>query len=342
VSRNIGKETTVLSVSVNKQKYKTGETATATITLTDDDGTPLNNASVSYTIGNTSNSATTNSNGVATVTFTVSSVTSISCSYPTNSNYSASSDSASFSIVTPTVLSLTSSTPIIESGDSATVNLVLLDQDGDAISGESVSYTISHGGTTISSSSVTTDSNGEASLSYTGTGVGNVSVVVTYGLLQETYELEDCYFYSQSGSQTYSSTSYSIENLFDMNGISGDFEISATLQSTANKGVALGLNTANTNENKNLLRISVDGSADLAIVRMSNGNAVENYYTGAKYTANTDLPVKLTRINGVYTAYDGSLTHTYSSPPSNLRYVQLESWNTAKTVTYTDFKVKAL
>jgi hypothetical protein len=221
VNRTIAKETTILTLSLNKQKYKVGETATATMTLTDDDGTALNNATVSYTIGSTQSTTTTNNNGVATVNFTVqSSVTSISCAYSTTSNYSASSDSESFSIVIPTLLSLSSSTPIIESGTSATVTAVLVDQDGDGVVGETLSYQILCGGIVLDSGSDDTDANGELDIVYTGTGVGDVEVIVSKSSmsLQETYEILDTKWYAtDSDVMTWSTSSSGVNTNYNSN-----------------------------------------------------------------------------------------------------------------------------
>ena len=63
-----------------------------------------------------------------------------------------------------------------------------------------------HGNTVISSGTKTTNSSGQATISYTGTGVGDVDIVVSYGtLLQETYELLDAIFYDKAISSDYNS-----------------------------------------------------------------------------------------------------------------------------------------
>lgn len=103
------------------------------------------------------------------------------------------------------------------------------------------------------------------------------------------------------------------------------------------------MNNANTTENKNLFRIGYNGSNIADIYRQNNGYTAETYEDTSKtYTANTDTILKLRKVNGVYTAYIDDFTHQYNSAPSNPRYIQLESWSTAKTLTYTDFIVKKL
>ena len=89
-------------------------------------------------------------------------------------------------------LHLTADKPIIQSSETATVTATLLDT-GVPMTSKTLSYQIKHGSTTISSGTKTTNNQGQATISYTGTGIGKVNVIVSYGsLLQETYELKDC------------------------------------------------------------------------------------------------------------------------------------------------------
>ena len=88
-------------------------------------------------------------------------------------------------------LLITADKDIISSDESSTIT-ALLKKDGVAYGSQTLSYTIKHGSTTISSGSKTTNSNGQATIPYIGTGVGDVQVIVSYGtLLQETFVLED-------------------------------------------------------------------------------------------------------------------------------------------------------
>lgn len=80
-------------------------------------------------------------------------------------------------------------------GDVATVTASLDDNVGGVI-GETLSYELlDKADNVLDSGSDITDSNGEINFTYASTGVGDVRIIVTYGLLQETYELEDCQFY---------------------------------------------------------------------------------------------------------------------------------------------------
>ena len=91
-------------------------------------------------------------------------------------------------------LSVASTKDILSYADSesATVTGTLTD-NGVAVAGETLSYSVKKGSTVISSGSGTTNSNGEVSITYASTGIGDVTIEFDYGvLLQETYELEDC------------------------------------------------------------------------------------------------------------------------------------------------------
>lgn len=95
-------------------------------------------------------------------------------------------------------LSLSGDKSIIQKNESVVVT-ALLTMDGSVCSGKSLSYSVKHGSSVIDSGTITTGSDGTASISYTGTGVGNVSVEVTYStLLQETYEVKDGLFIDTS------------------------------------------------------------------------------------------------------------------------------------------------
>ena len=83
-------------------------------------------------------------------------------------------------------LNVTGDKDIIQSGETATVT-VTLTKNGVAISGETLSYTIKNRIGTMTRT-ITTGNDGTATISYTGSGVGEVNITVEHGtLLQETY-----------------------------------------------------------------------------------------------------------------------------------------------------------
>ena len=87
---------------------------------------------------------------------------------------------------------LTADKDIIQSSETSTITATLKN-DGVPQTSKTLNYTIKHGATTITSGTKTTNNQGQATIQYTGTGIGDVDVIVSYGsLLQETYEIYDC------------------------------------------------------------------------------------------------------------------------------------------------------
>ena len=128
--------------------------------------------------------------------------------YDGDSTHSGSeSSTVSVTVTEPTPvhnysLSVTG-TAIIQTGDTDNITATLKD-NGVVVSGETLNYQIKHGSTVIDSGTDTTDSNGQITITYTGTGIGDVDVIVRYGsLLQETYALEDCWKYGIQSTDTW-------------------------------------------------------------------------------------------------------------------------------------------
>lgn len=108
-------------------------------------------------------------------------------------------------------LSVASTKDILSYADSesATITATLTD-NGSAVSGETLTYAIKHGSTTIDSGSATTNSSGQISFTYTSTGIGDITVEVSYGiLLQETFVIEDCVRYDSASTDKTTDYSYS-------------------------------------------------------------------------------------------------------------------------------------
>ena len=99
-------------------------------------------------------------------------------------------------------LTLTSDKPIIQNNETSTITATLT-HETTPLTSKTLSYQIKHGSTIIDSGTDTTDPNGEITISYTGTGVGKVDVIVSYGsLLSETYDVLDAIFYDDGVSGT--------------------------------------------------------------------------------------------------------------------------------------------
>lgn len=176
----------VLTLTASPTTITVGQSSTITATLTYN-GNVVQGENVTFKIGSTTvSTGTTDANGKATYTYQSTVVGTIYITASSN-NVRGVVDIA----IKNYQLTLTTNKSIIGKTDTATITALLTD-NGSSVSNETLSYVIKHGSTTISSGSKNTDSNGKATISYTGTGVGDVQVIVSYGsLLQETYKIID-------------------------------------------------------------------------------------------------------------------------------------------------------
>lgn len=180
-------------------------------------------------------------------------------------------------------------TSIIESGDSDTITATLLD-NGVAVAGETLSYQIKHGSTVLDSGTDTTDANGEIEITYTGTGVGDIDVIVSFGMvLQETYEIEDCYKYDTTAHNTNATLNYSLPS---------EFELQFTIYSVST-----------VSGNTCYLRFNNSNTIFIGKATSSNRKVYFNdgsdHYLGSTIPESTDYTLTLTYEDGVATLTDG-------------------------------------
>ena len=186
--------TYVVTITSDKQTALVGDNVTISGTLTRD-GVGYGGQSVRiFDDGVLLDTVTTDNNG--DYTKTISNLT------LGTHRYSSQFDAVESNIVVVEVnnhlydIDITADNPIIESGDTATITATLTDNTVPVV-GETLSYTVSHDSTTIDSGTLTTGSNGSASFSYNGTGVGDVTIEIDYGtLLQKTFVIQDYWYYS--------------------------------------------------------------------------------------------------------------------------------------------------
>lgn len=152
--------------------------------------------------------AVTDSNGAYSFQYTTTydGTLSIVAYFDGTTYYDACHSNSVSVVVNPIVqLSVTADKPVLSAYDSETATITAtLTQSGSGYEGETLTYQIKQGSTVIDSGSDTTDANGEISFNYAATGIGNVDVIVTYGiLLEEIYELEDCiYFHTMTSADS--------------------------------------------------------------------------------------------------------------------------------------------
>lgn len=203
VNRVVGKETTVLTVTNPSDNYMTYDSNISfTGRLTDDEGNPLSGKTISINDTYVTHTVTTQSDGSFSTSKAYGSGTwNFTISFGGDSNYTSSSVNRGIIIREHDYdISISANKSILSYSDedSCTVTCLLTDNHV-AIGGETLSYVIKHGATVLDSGSDTTDANGEISFTYSATGVGDVTVEVDYGiLLQETYEVQDCFYWNDN------------------------------------------------------------------------------------------------------------------------------------------------
>ena len=196
-------------------------------------------------------------------------------------------------------ITLTADKPIIQSSETSTITAKLI-HDGRVASGETLTYQIKHGSTVIDSGSDVTDSNGEVEIQYTGTSVGQVDVVVSYGmLLQETFVIRDCTFID-----------YAIDGQKNSNWNKG----SALSVSTGNDGTTFTSSSSTANSGRYIETTGLTGDFIIewkmkasygircGVSNATNDMAHSTYFmTNSEYTEFRDWKIEC--INGVITAY---------------------------------------
>lgn len=157
--------------------------------------------------------AVTNSNGVAigTVTNGISQNTTITAYFEGTDNF-ASCQSSSINIEAHYYeLGLKSNNTVIQSGDVETLTATLTDSS-EAMENETISFKIYKDEVLVNTVTDTTDSNGVATVSYTGAGVGDVDIVADWdnSLQSNTLTIEDCILWDNAtsdNSSNYTKTS---------------------------------------------------------------------------------------------------------------------------------------
>ena len=242
-------------------------------------------------------------------------------------------------------LVLSSTTPIIQKNDTAIVNAVLT-RDDVAISGETLNYVIKHGNDVLDSGSVVTDSDGAASISYVGTGVGDVTFEVAYHtFLVETFVVEDCYLYDTTvHTRTTTSSSELITPIYnDYSFVSDNFCAEFVWQGNG-EGVGVGIAPkGRTTPYHHLL----NGCGTLKLSTYL-GNESDDEIAGrwGSFQYNTDYRFKIEYMNGTVKYYiNDELKIVYSDKiylNGETRDLYFLEWNENVNIQVKDIKIKFL
>ena len=233
--------------------------------------------------------------------------------------------------------------------ESCTLTAILLDSNGNGVSGEEIIFKANGGvlGTLI------TGDNGVAQCTYQSTGVGDVTITVECMALQETCSIEDCIIANVNASYTGTSTSdtvYSLgyDEIADLSNV--DFEFSFKFHQT-NYGcdVCLGASSEFTvSPIKSNYRIFIGNSG--------NGNTRYGYRTTSTINAggstsgevslNTTHNMKIVKEGTLFKYYLndrllGSKTITVFWDNYHMFGVHTVQWNRG-TTTISDLKIKQI
>lgn len=222
-------------------------------------------------------------------------------------------------------LSLTGA-QVISSGDSTTITATLLGDDSpfnDAV----LDYEIKHGNTTISTGTTSaTDANGQTTISYTGTGAGDIDIIVSYGnYIEETFIVEDCIVYRETLST----------NITDLT-LPARYKLEFDMPSTSNSTYAI---------------IGTDTTHRILMGQMSNQNPSLNgvwVYDGSSTPTQNNCPTTPTN-NAHYTFIYENNSYTMSNGGSSITGTIPTgiNMNNLLSTTYTpsavrNYKIKAL
>ena len=328
---------TTVALESSASSITVGESVTLTAYVKDQFDTAMEGETVTFYDGETSlGTGTTNSSGIATLTASSLSVGSHSLKAVCSGVNSSSVIVIVNSALTPTTLNVTATKDILSYADteSSVLTATVLDQNGNAMSGQSVVF--KNGSTVLDT--VTTDANGESDYTYASQGVGDVTLTVECSLLQETYTIEDCVKYDEteytkSFSSTRTETIYSTSDLTDCS-------ISLDLKSTTydyscvyGKGY---------NSESDQIGYGTTNQSYGRIYRTLNGtNNHSNYYSFN--SNNVYYNLKFEKVGNTLKLYlnDNLIDTSTDNAISNLKYLNFISWR-SKTIYYKNLKIKPL
>ena len=239
-------------------------------------------------------------------------------------------------------LAIEAITPIISLGQTASAVATLTANEEPAV-GKEISYSIKHGATVISTGTATTNSVGEATISYTGTGVGDVEITVTYDDLEETALIEDCILYADWDT---------VKSAFSKNtSVSG--RIIYYPNATYNQDVELSWKFKNNIPNQFLIGFAnplAPFTTKLSLYKNASGQYIfywsdssrnnQEYTLGMNPTVNDVFKITTENIHKLYMYQNGSLTgyrDTNTSLPLQLR---VDDFNNTMELDY--LKIKAI
>lgn len=271
---------------------------------------------------------TTNENGEfsGTVTGLTAGQKVITATFEGDNEYNRSTINKHITILESTIeLSLTSPTPIIEVGGTSVITATLT-KNGLPYVNQEINYEIKHGSTIIDVDSDFTNNSGQISISYTGTGIGDVDIIFSFGSsVEETFVVQDCILYRETLST----------NITDLT-LPAKYKLEFDIPSTSNGTYA---------------NIGTDNTHRVIVGQMSNNNPSLNgvwVYNGSSTATQNNCPTTPTQNahytftyeNGAYTMSNGGSSIT-GTIPTGINMQKLIS-STYYPSAVRNYKIKAL
>ena len=271
---------------------------------------------------------TTNENGefTGTVTGLTAGQKVITATFEGDDEYNMSSTNKHITIFEPTIeLSLTSPTEIIESGNTSVITATLT-KNGLPFVNQEITYEIKHGSTVIDTDSDFTNNSGQITISYTGTGAGDIDIIASFGSsVEETFVVEDCLVYRETLSS----------NITDLT-LPSEYKLEFDIPTTSNSTYAI---------------IGTDTTHRILVGQMSNNNPSLNgvwVYNGSSTPTQNNCPTSPTQNahytftyeDGAYTMSNGGSSITGTTPSGINMNNLLSSTYTPSVVR--NYKIKAI
>lgn len=271
---------------------------------------------------------TTNENGefTGTVTGLTTGQKLITATFEGDDEYNRSTINKHITMLETTIeLSLTSPTPIIEVGGTSVITATLT-KNGLPYVNQEINYEIKHGSTVIDADSDFTNNSGQITISYTGTGVGDISIIASFGSsAEETFTVEDCLVYRETLST----------NITDLT-LPTKYKLEFDMPSTSNSTYAI---------------IGTDTTHRILMGQMSNQNPSLNgvwIYNGSSTPTQNNCPTSPTQNahytftyeDGAYTMSNGGSSITGTIPSGINMNNLLSSTYTPSAVR--NYKIKAI
>lgn len=271
---------------------------------------------------------TTNENGefTGTVTGLTTGQKVITATFEGDDEYNRSTINKHITILEPTIeLSLTSPTPIIEVGGTSVITATLT-KNGLPYVNQEINYEIKHGSTIIDTDSDFTNNAGQITISYTGTGVGDVDIICSFGSsVEETFVVQDCILYRETLDS----------NITDLT-LPAKYKLEFDIPSTSNGTYAI---------------IGTDNTHRILMGQISNNNPSLNgvwVYNGSSTPTQNNCPTSPTQNahytftyqDGAYTMSNGGSSIT-GTIPSGINMQKLLS-ATYSISAVRNYKIKAI